>query len=66
MANKVRTVFANMSWMLIAQLISSILAFVWTILIGRYLGPSEYGIFGTGVSFQLFLLFWLIWVFLHI
>ena len=50
MANKVRTVFANMGWMLISQFITSVLAFVWTILMARYLGPSEYGIFGTAVS----------------
>lgn len=51
MANKVRTIFANMSWMLIAQVISSVFAFIWTILVAKYLGPSEYGIFGTAISF---------------
>lgn len=52
MVNKVRTVFANMSWMLIAQIIASVLAFVWTILTAQYLGPSDYGIFGTAISFS--------------
>lgn len=52
MANKVRTIFANMSWMLIAQIIASVLAFVWTILTAQYLGPSDYGIFGTAISFS--------------
>lgn len=52
MANKVRTVFANMSWMIIAQIITSVLSFFWTILTAQYLGPSEYGIFGTAISFS--------------
>ena len=50
MANNVKTIFANMSWLMISQLLTSICAFVWTILSARYLGPSEYGIFGTAVS----------------
>ena len=57
MANKVRTVFANISWMLIAQIIVSILSFIWTILTAQYLGPSEYGIFGTAISFSTLFLF---------
>lgn len=52
MANKVRTVFANLSWMLTAQIIVSILSFFWTILTAQYLGPSNYGIFGTAISFS--------------
>lgn len=52
MTNKVRTVFANMSWMMISQIVSSVFAFIWTILITRYLGPSEYGIYGSAVSFS--------------
>ena len=51
MANKVRTAFANMSWMMISQIIASVCAFVWTIITAWYLGPSDYGIFGTAVSF---------------
>ncbi|MGN0177612.1 MAG: flippase [Methanobrevibacter sp.] len=51
MANKVRTVFANMSFMLISQIIASVCAFVWTIVTAWYLGPSDYGIFGAAVSF---------------
>lgn len=50
MANRVRTVFANMSWLMMSQVITSICAFVWTILTARYLGPSQYGVFGTAVS----------------
>ncbi|WP_298500656.1 flippase [uncultured Methanobrevibacter sp.] len=51
MTNRVRTIFANMSWLMVSQIITSICAFVWTILMARYLGPSDYGIFGTAVSF---------------
>lgn len=51
MANKVRTAFANMGWMMISQIIASVCAFVWTIVIAWYLGPSDYGIFGAAVSF---------------
>ena len=52
MASKVRTIFANVSWLMISQIITSACAFVWTILMARYLGPSDYGIFGTAVSFS--------------
>ena len=50
MANQVRTIFANMSWMMIANIVTSLLAFVWTIFTARYLGVSDYGIFGFAVS----------------
>ena len=50
--NRVRTIFANMSWLLASQIITSVCAFVWTILTARYLGVSDYGLFGTAVSFS--------------
>lgn len=50
MANQIKTTFMNMSWMMSSQIITSVLAFVWTILIARYLGVSDYGIFGYAVS----------------
>ncbi|MDO5849566.1 MAG: flippase [Methanobrevibacter sp.] len=48
--NKIRLIFKNMSWLAISQVITSILAFFWTILIARYLGVSDYGIFGFAIS----------------
>ena len=50
--NKVRTIFANMNWLMISQIITSVCAFIWTILTARYLGVSDYGLFGTAVSFS--------------
>ena len=50
--SNVRTIFANMSWMMISQIISSACAFVWTLLMARYLGVTNLGIFGTAVSFS--------------
>ena len=40
-----------MSWLLISQIIASICGFIWTILIARYLGVSEYGVLGFALSF---------------
>ena len=47
----VKTIFKNMSWLLISQIIASVCAFIWTILMARYLGVSNYGIFGFATSF---------------
>ena len=48
--NQVHTIFKNMSWLLISQIIASIFGFVWTILLARYLGVDNYGILGFAVS----------------
>lgn len=48
--SNVRTIFANMSWMMVSQLITSLCAFVWTLLTARYLGVTDYGILGTAIS----------------
>lgn len=46
----IRTIFANVSWLVIAQIITSILSFFWTIATARYLGVTDYGILGFVVS----------------
>ena len=47
---KIQTIFKNMSWLLISQIIASICGFVWTILLARYLGVANYGVLGFAVS----------------
>ena len=46
----VKTIFKNMSWLLISQIIATICGFIWTILMARYLGVTKYGIFGFATS----------------
>ena len=48
--SQIQTIFKNMSWLLISQIIASICGFIWTILMARYLGVEEYGIFGFATS----------------
>ena len=48
--SKIQTIFKNMSWLLISQIIASVCGFIWTILMARYLGVSNYGILGFAVS----------------
>ena len=48
--SKIQTIFKNMSWLLISQIIASVCGFLWTILMARYLGVSNYGILGFAVS----------------
>ena len=48
--NKVKTIFGNISWLVISQFVVSICTFIWTIIIARYLGVEEYGIFGFALS----------------
>lgn len=48
--SKIQTIFKNMSWLVISQIITSICGFVWTILLARYLGVNNYGILGFAVS----------------
>ena len=49
--NQIQTIFKNMSWLLISQIIASICGFIWTILIARYLGVNNYGILAFAISF---------------
>ena len=48
--NHVKIILKNMSWLAISQVIASICGFIWTVLMARYLGVSEYGIFGFATS----------------
>lgn len=48
--SQTKTIFKNMSWLFISQVITSICGFIWTILMARYLGVAKYGIFGFAVS----------------
>ncbi len=48
--SQVKTIFKNMSWLLISQIIASACGFIWTVLIARYLGVNDYGILGFAIS----------------
>ena len=48
--SQIKTIFKNMSWLLISQIIAGICGFIWTILIARYLGVNDYGILGFAIS----------------
>ena len=49
--NQVKSIFKNTSWLSISQILTSICAFLWTILIARYLGVSDYGIGSFAISY---------------
>lgn len=49
--SRVQTIFKNMGWLFVSQIIASICGFIWTILLARYLGVSKYGILGFALSF---------------
>ncbi|MCR5738108.1 MAG: flippase [Eubacterium sp.] len=49
--SKIRVVFKNISWLAVAQMINSICAFFWTIVIANYLGVTKYGIISFSTSF---------------
>jgi len=48
--SQTKTIFKNMSWLFVSQIITSICGFIWTMLMARYLGVEKYGIFGFAVS----------------
>lgn len=48
--SQVQTIFKNMSWLVVSQIIASVCGFIWTILIARYLGVNDYGILGFAIS----------------
>ena len=49
--SQIKSIFKNTGWMSISQIITSFCAFLWTILIARYLGVSDYGIISFAISF---------------
>lgn len=49
--SQIRTIFKNMSWLFVSQIIAGVCAFIWTVLIARYLGVSDYGIMNFAISF---------------
>ena len=48
--SQVVTVFKNVSWVTISQVVTNVCAFIWTILIARYLGVTDYGILSFVIS----------------
>ena len=48
--SNVKTIFSNMSWLFVSQIIASVCGFIWTIVIARYLGVNDYGILGFAIS----------------
>lgn len=49
--NQIQSIFRNTSLMTIAQFVSALVLFIWTIVTARYLGVSGYGILSFGLSF---------------
>lgn len=48
--SQIKTMFKNMSWLMVSQIIASVCGFIWTILMARYLGVTKYGIIGFATS----------------
>ena len=49
--SQIQTLFKNVSWVTASQVITNICAFLWTLLIARYLGVSEFGTLSFVISF---------------
>ena len=49
--NQIKSIFKNTSWLSFSQILTSICAFLWTILRARYLGVSDYGIVSFAISY---------------
>lgn len=49
--NQIRLIFKNMSWMTGYKIIYGICAFLWTIILARYLGAAAYGILSFAIAF---------------
>ena len=50
--SEIKNLFKNTSWMMISQIITGICAFIWSIIIARYLGVNDFGILSFGISFN--------------
>ncbi len=48
--SQVQTMFKNMGWLFVSQIIASICGFIWTVLMARYLGVSDYGVLGFAIA----------------
>lgn len=53
--SQIQTLFKNISWVASAQIVTNICAFLWTIMIARYLGVNDYGILSFAISFTVLL-----------
>lgn len=53
--SQIRTIFKNFSWVTVSQVITNLCAFVWTILIARYLGVTNYGILSFVIALTTFI-----------
>ena len=42
--SQIKTIFKNVSWVTLSQIVTNVFAFFWTILIARYLGVTLYGL----------------------
>ena len=49
--SQIQTLFKNVSWVTFSQVVTNICAFLWTILIARYLGVTDYGTLSFVISF---------------
>ena len=50
--SEIKNLFKNTSWMMISHVITGICAFIWSIIIARYLGVNDFGILSFGISFN--------------
>jgi len=48
----IQKTFKNTSWLFISQIITSIFGFFWIVLLGRYLGVSDFGTMNFAISFS--------------
>ena len=53
--SQIKTLFKNFSWVTASQVITNLCAFVWTILIARYLGVTNYGTLSFVIALTTFI-----------